>query len=178
MRTHEPNTRYASSFTGGPMDPSRVAAIAARHRALQVDPQPHHLVDDEQAAERLRMQVDACCGSWVTNAARSAMPTTGIRIRAHLFQRHPDTIVVRSSDDAQETVTFTRTSQRSTHGNHIEAHRYSSHAAPVDLAIEGHVEDHRFALWREGRPITPADAALVLLERFTDALLNGAAVTE
>lgn len=134
---------------------------------------------DGDSTERLRQQVDTCwhqlgdeCNAFC-EAYNHAFGSTRL-----YCQRHADTIVVRSSDDPQETVTFTRTSLTNPHGGHISAHRYSSHAAPVDLAIEGHVAANTFVLTADGRPITPADAALLLLERFTDDLSAGVPATK
>ena len=168
----------ASACSETLMDESRVAEIAIRHRALQVDTQAQHAIGDGPGREAVRQQVDACwqqladeCGVFC-DAYNQAFGAGRI-----YCQRHEDTIVVRSSDDPQETVTFTRTSLSSSQGGHIEAHRYSSHAAPVHLPVEGHVEGHAFTLLREGTPITPADAVLLLLEQFTE-LLTSARATE
>ena len=157
------------------MDVSRVAAIAARHRALQAAARARQQVVDGDSTERLRQQVDSCWRQLGDECDAFCNAYNGAFDSARLYcQRHADTIVVRSADDPQETVTFTRTSLTNPHGGHISAHRYSSHASPVDLAIEGHVEEHTFVLTAEGRPVVPAEAALLLLERFTEDLMSGA----
>ncbi len=156
------------------MDPSRVAAIAARHRALEAAAHVHSTLDDAEAAAHLRQQIDLCwrqledeCAAFC-DAYNRAFGTDRL-----YCQPHADTIVVRSADDPQETVTITRTSPANPHGGHISAHRYSPHAAPVDLAIEGHVENAIVTLTCEGRPVTATDAVLSLLERFAEELARG-----
>jgi hypothetical protein len=155
------------------MDESRVAAIAARHRALQSAAHTEGILDDRAAAERLRQQIDACwqqlgeeCAAFCEAYNRSFGSD---RLSC---QRHADTIVVRSVNDSQETVTLSRTSLTHPHGGRLSAHRYSPHAAPVDLSIEGHVDGNSFTLTNAGQPITPEETALILLERFTEELLD------
>jgi hypothetical protein len=156
------------------MDRSRVAAIAGRHRAIEAATNARQQATDVDLAERLRHRVEDVwqqlgdeCSAFCDTYNQSF---GSVRLYC---QRHADTVVVRSADDPQETVTLTRTSLANPHGSHIAAHRYSSHAAPLDLALEGHVDHDTFLLTAGQRPVTPTDAVLLLLERFTDELATG-----
>jgi hypothetical protein len=156
------------------MDASKVAALAARHRVLQAAAHLRQPMSDAESTERLRQQVDAYwqqlgieCSAFC-DAYNNAFGSDRL-----YTQVHADTIVVRAAEDPQETITFSRTSLTNPHGGHISAHRYSSRAAPADLAIDGHVDGYNFVLTAEGQPTTVEQAALRLLERFTEELLPG-----
>jgi hypothetical protein len=156
------------------MDASRVAAIAARHRAAQASARTRHDATDHDSAERLRREFDACWTELGDECRAFCDAYNDAFGSAQIYcQLHPDTIVARASGDAQETVTLTRTSLGNAHGGRITAHRYSPHAAPAELPVEGHVDETRFVLTAEGRPASPSEAALLILERFTADLASG-----
>jgi hypothetical protein len=155
------------------MDNVLVGTIARKHRALRdslrrhadstADPHEHVRQQLEVQWSQLAAECEAFCQAY--NAAFG-----GERIYC---QPHDDAIVVRSIDDPQETVTLTRTPPGSAHQSHIAAHRYSLHAPPADLPLSAEVVGDAVTLTIDGRLTTPAEAVLILLERFTDEIATG-----
>jgi hypothetical protein len=157
------------------MDDLRVAAIAVRHRAMQGLGQAEPTDTSAAVDELLRRQLDEHWNQFASECQAFCDAYNRAFTAERIYcQPHDDAIVVRSSDDSQETVTFTRMPHASAHQSQIAAHRYSSHAAPVDLPLGTRVDGRTVTLIAENRPVTVEDAVILFLEQFTGEISSRA----
>jgi hypothetical protein len=156
------------------VDDVKVAELAARHRALAValksragrlvvpvsDRALHEQV--EACWNDLRSECTAFCGAYNQAFAEERV----------YCQAHADAIVVRASDDPQETLALTRNLGRTSECTHLSAHRYSSHAPPEAIPLEMRVVDAHVALILDGRSTPAAEVVLCVLGQFTEELVG------
>jgi len=159
------------------MDRLQVSEIAMRHRARSGRPDAIRGADSV-IEEQIRGQVDAL---WMQLGAECVAFCDAYNAaygadRVYC-QPHDDAIVVRSADEPQETVTFTRFPHGSIDRSHLAAHRYSLSAAPVDIPLETHVANRTVFLRLDGRIVNASDLVLAILERFTGELSTQVAST-
>jgi hypothetical protein len=156
------------------MDDVKVVELAARHHALAITLKSRAGRPEVTMSDRaLHDQVEAC---W--DGLRSeCMAFCSVYNRAFAEERvhcqaHADAIVVRASDDPQETLAFTRNLGDSWECTHLSVHRYSSHAAPENIPLEMRMVDGHITLILDGRSTPAADVVLCLLGQFTEQLVG------
>ena len=154
------------------MDDVKVAQLAARHRALAVALKSRAVavpVSDRAVHE----QVEACWDDLRSECTAFCSAYNQALADERIYcQAHADAIVVRSSDDPQETLALIRNLGHNPESTHLSAHRYSSHAPPEDIPLEMRVVDAHIALILDGRSMPAADVVLCLLGQFTEELVG------
>ncbi len=155
------------------MDKKKVDEIASRHRQLQVE---EHGSDDRNAlaaqhdeemrkTNELWKQLGEECQEFCS-CYNAAMGTQRIYCELHV-----DTIVIRSQDDPQNTVTLNRTLPGPFHPVTLGAHRYHYPARAADLPVgSSHGPGNVIALTYAGEDVSPEDLILQLLSNFTEEL--------
>jgi hypothetical protein len=156
------------------MDDVKVAQLAARHRALAVALRSRAGRDGVPVSDRaLHEQVEACWDDLrLECTAFCSLYNQALAEERVYCHTHTDAIVVRSLDDPQESVAFTRKLGHSSEYTHLSAHRYSSHAAPRYIPLDMRVVEGHITLILDGRSTSVADVVVCLLGQFTEELVG------
>jgi hypothetical protein len=154
------------------MNKSRIEQLARDHKDLAEGRRLREQPDTDaarqaeiQALARLWDELERECAAYCDcyNQAFGAA-----RLRE---ERHPDTIVVRSQLQQEDTLVFRRALPSESHRANLEGHRYHYGAHPVDLPIAiTHGDSGSLMLTYDGQDISAEELVLQVLGAFSEQL--------
>jgi hypothetical protein len=149
------------------VDRARISEVARAHKALLQLPaaERHSPAREARVFETLWVSIREEADEYCT-AYNDAFGAARIKLESH-----PDSIVIRSRLDPQDTLVFHRTPSTDTHRGTLEVHRYHYGQQPITLptgVVSSDTGD--VTLMYDGRSTTPQDLVFEALSIFTEEL--------